>query len=128
MVYTFEGFTDPIEPEARPTITLPSLSATPSLYRVNSAVPDSLQCYITAADEEVAMRRGPTTRSMTRTPSPPILTSTPMEVEDRPTSPLPDLSRNSSLDSFDAVDSDIDGEIAHMAALSIYEQALSTQT
>lgn len=76
------------------------------------------------------MRRGPTTRSMTRTPSPPppILLSTPMEVEDRPTSPLPDLSRNSSLDSFDAVDSDIDGEIAHMAALSIYEQALSTQT
>ena len=69
-VYNDEGYLDPYS-NTSTLFTFPSISTTISNYRRDSAVPNSLQCYITVVDEALAIKSGPVTRSMVReTPLP----------------------------------------------------------
>jgi hypothetical protein len=145
-VYASEGFQDPMESVSRPTLSIPSLSTTPSIYRNNSAVPDSLQQYITAEEEMLAMDSRRITRSMDRPPTlhspaeaslvPPEVPadgSTPVVVPPRFTdSPppvywesLPPVSPTApSAD--EPIDYDTEDDVGHFAALSLYEHALAS--
>ena len=111
-VYNDESYPDPY-PNSTTRFTIPSLSTTISSYRSDSAVPDSLQWYITAVVEALAMRSVPVTRSMVReTPLTRSIAETILPPFTPPTT-LPavingpiSLSRSTSTDSFDAVESD----------------------
>jgi hypothetical protein len=143
-VYTLEGVPDP-DMANKPTLSIPSLSNTISTFRVNSAVPDSVQCYISEADEKLAMCSGPTTRSMTRELTPSSTTNddiikpstttlhsmegTPVYEDDEipvywqlpPRSDEPHTHNDDS----PAIDYNTDDEIAHVSAISLYEHAIS---
>ena len=66
-VFTAEDYPDPTDNS--PTISYSQ--PTTSRYRKNSSLPDSLQRFITAEDELITFRDGPTTCSMTLVSLPP---------------------------------------------------------
>jgi hypothetical protein len=143
-VYNSEGYPDPMDTSSSNTL-IPSASNTISQYRVNSAVPDSLQCYITEDDEHLAMSLRPITRSMTRASdiiipsdasispthddnSNPISSpsSSPIDTDDFPhywfdTAPTDNTSATEP-------DYTSDDEVNHFAAMSLYETAISAST
>jgi hypothetical protein len=124
-VYADEGFDDPMDVVGRPTLSIPSLSTTVSDYRDDSAVPDSLQMYISAAEEALVMRPGVVTRSMDRPSTPEFPASVSSIAPSDSTEPVRDaVSPVPTYWHSEPTDYTTEDEVDNFVALSIYEKAL----